>query len=394
MQAVGIICEYNPFHRGHALHIARAREASGAPYVICAMSGAFTQRGVPARHDKWTRARAALAGGADLVLELPVRFACAGAQEFAAGGVGLLSRLGVVSHLSFGCEAEALPMLGRAADALQRETPAFADALQTGLREGMSFPAARAAALLAAQPELESALSLPNAALALEYLQALPPEITPVPVPREGSGYHDSELTRISSATAIRAAFERGDTQAALDAMPVPQLFADAEARGDVCEEDALSQALIARLRTLSPQELAAVHGMDEGLEFRFIAAAQRCASRRKLIETVKTRRYTWARLSRLCACTLLGVTHEFALAHPAPEYARILGFRRSAAPLLRDIHERASIPVITKAADFDHDHPLYALDVRAQDLWQLGCTAPELRTGGRDFTTPPVIVD
>lgn len=394
MHAVGIICEYNPLHHGHALHIARARAESGADYVICAMSGPFTQRGAPARHDKWTRAQAALAAGADLVLELPVRFACASAQEFAAGGVSLLASLGVVTHLSFGCEEEALPLLSRAAQALGEESPAFTSALREGLDAGMSYPRARAAAILREQPELEAALSLPNAALALEYLQAMPQGMIPVPVVREGSGYHDEALTALPSATAVRSALERGDMDAALSSMPSAALFAAAEAQGDICEEEALSQALIARLRTMDASYLAQIAGMDEGLEHRFLAAAQRCATRKKLIESVKTRRYTWARLSRLCTLSLLGVTRGMTQAHPAAEYARILGFRKSAAPLLREIRERASIPVITKAADFDQSHPLYALDARAQDLWSLGCTSPDHRAGGRDFTTSPIIVD
>ena len=112
MRAVSVICEYNPFHRGHAYHLARARALSGADYVICVMSGSVTQRGAFARHDKWSRARMALEHGADLVIELPVRFACSSAQEFAGGGVSLLSSLGVCTHLSFGCEKEA--QIGRA----------------------------------------------------------------------------------------------------------------------------------------------------------------------------------------------------------------------------------------------------------------------------------------
>ena len=95
MRVCAVICEYNPFHLGHAYHLRAAREASGADYVLCLMSGALTQRGAFARHDKWLRARAALENGADLVLELPTRFACAPAPDFASGGVaGALSEEG------------------------------------------------------------------------------------------------------------------------------------------------------------------------------------------------------------------------------------------------------------------------------------------------------------
>lgn len=85
MKVTGIIAEYNPFHKGHAYHIQKAKELTGADYIIVVMSGDFTQRGMPAILDKYTRARMALACGADLVLELPVRFACASAEFFCRG---------------------------------------------------------------------------------------------------------------------------------------------------------------------------------------------------------------------------------------------------------------------------------------------------------------------
>ncbi len=393
MRVVAIICEYNPFHRGHALHLARAREAAGADYAVCVMSGPVTQRGAFARHDKWTRAPAALTCGADLVLEMPVRFACASAQEFARGGVQLLASLGVITHLSFGCEAMALPHLARAAEALSGETPAFREALREGLERGLSYPRARAEAASRAYGLPGEALSLPNAALALEYLQALPEGIVPVPIAREGAGYHDAALSPLASATAVRAALARGEREAALAALPTPELFAQSEARGDVHEDEALSLLLLHRLRTADAEALERIDGMDEGLEHRFIAAAQRAGSRDALIAAVTSKRYTWARLSRLCTHMLLGTTRETARAHPAPEYARILGFRKDAAPLLHEIKKSAALPLIAKAADFDRHHPLYALDLRAQDLWSLGCAAPELRAAGRDFVTGPVIV-
>ena len=132
---------------------------------------------------------------------------------------------------------------------------------------------------------------------------------------------------------------------------------------------------------------------MDEGLENRFIAAAQTCSTREALLDCVKTRRYTRARLSRLCAYALLNLTRDFAQTHRAPDYARVLGFRKSAAPLLKTIKQRSSIPLITKAANFDRSNPLFALDVLAQDLWSLGVSNPSLRASGRDFTTSPAIL-
>ena len=395
MQVCGVICEYNPFHKGHALHLARARAESGADYVVCAMSGAAVQRGVFARHDKWIRARMALESGCDLVLELPARFSAAPAPEFAAGGVHLLSALGVLTHLSFGCEAESLPHIHAAAELLSEETPAFRQALRAGLNQGLPYPRARA---LAAQQisgisGLADCISRPNAALAVEYLRALPEGVVPVPVVREGSGYHDDVLGDLASATAIRAALSRGELDAALSAMPNPELIASREAHGGIHTEEALTQALLYRLRTMAADELSQIAGMDEGLEHRFLAAAKTAATRDELILAVKSKRYTYARLSRICANILLGVTKNFAAAHASPTYARVLGFKKDAAPLLRAIKQNASIPLITKAADHDRDDPLFALDLRAQDLWSLGCTSPVLRSTGCDFTTSPVML-
>lgn len=395
MRVCGVICEYNPFHAGHALHLARARALSGADYVVCVMSGSVTQRGSFARHDKWTRARMALAHGCDLVLELPARFAGAPAPEFASGGVSLLAALGVVSHLSFGCEPEALPHLARAAQALSEETPAFRQALRAHLDAGLPYPRARA---LAAQEAsgldgLAGRFAQPNAALALEYLRALPDSITPMPVAREGGGYHDTSLGPLPSATAIRAALARGDLPGAAASVPCPELLHAAEARGDVHEEEALTQALLYRLRTIDAGALAEIAGMEEGLEHRFLAAARTAQTRDALILAVKSKRYTYARLSRLCTNVLLDVTRAFAQDHPAPTYARVLGFRREAQPLLRAIRQNAAVPLVTKAADADRSDPLFALDVRAQDLWSLGVSAPALRESGRDFRTSPVIL-
>lgn len=395
MRVCAVICEYNPFHNGHARHLALAREKSSADFMLCLMSGALTQRGAFARHDKWLRARMALLGGADLVLELPCRFACAPAPDFASGGVALLRALGVVTHLSFGCEAQSLDILFAARDALRDESHAFQSVLKDALDRGLPYPRARALAAESASglSGLAEQIALPNAALALEYLQALPDGISAVPILREGCGYHDSSPSPLASATGVRAALTMGDVQTACAAVPFPEELLSAERHGEFHPEDALTQALFYRLRTMDAASLHDIVGMDEGLEYRFLRAAQTAASREELIAAIKSKRYTHARLSRLCAHILLGVSQDFAAEHRAPTYARVLGFRKDAAPLLRAIKAHTSIPLVTKAAAFDRADPLFSLDIRAQDLWSLGVSNPALRACGRDFTTSPIIL-
>ena len=392
MRVLGVVCEYNPFHRGHAYHLAEARRLSGAEIVVCAMSGPLTQRGTFARHDKWLRARAALQSGADLVVELPVRFACAPAPDFASGGVTLLAALGM-THLSFGCEPEALPLLA----GLPQETPAFREALRAALGRGLSYPRAREEALLSAgtPPETARLLSSPNAILASEYLRALPEGVTAVPVPRIGCAHDDLSLGAFPSASALRAALascdpSRGLPPEAEAALPEAEAIALAERARRVHPEEGLTALLLHRLRTAGPEALSRIYGMDEGLEHRFLRAARKAGTREALLGEVKTKRYTHARLSRVCACTLLGLTKDFAAAHRQPTYARVLGFRKSALPLLHGLRD-GPLPLVTKCADADASDPLFALDVLAQDLWALGCENPACRAAGQDYTTSPV---
>ena len=393
MQVCGIICEYNPFHNGHAYHLREARRLSQADYIVCVMSGPVTQRGSFARHDKWSRTRAALQSGADLVLELPVRFSCAPAGEFASGSLSILRALGVVTHFSFGCESSALPLLDPVSQLYKEEGKPFTDALHARLASGLSYPAARAGAAqdVLRIPDLSASLSEPNAILALEYLTRLPDGMIPVPVERKGDGYHAAALSEYASATAIRTALESGDLSSALACVPDPEILRIQETEGYVHEPDSLDTALLFRLRTLHASELSQITGMSEGLENRFLDEARKAGTREDLLQAVKTRRYTYSRLSRISSHVLLHLTDEFASSHPEPEYARILGFRNTALPLLHTIKERTHVPLLSKCAGFSS--PLFEKDVLAQDLWALGCRNPARRKAGQDYITSPILL-
>ena len=115
MKTAAVICEYNPFHYGHRHQLEQTR-ALGATHIVAVMSGDFTQRGDLAVTDKFARAKTALENGADLVLELPVKYSLCAAEGFAKGAVGIISALGCVDMLSFGSECGSIPALREAAD--------------------------------------------------------------------------------------------------------------------------------------------------------------------------------------------------------------------------------------------------------------------------------------
>ena len=263
MNVAGIIAEYNPFHRGHAWHIARTRRTLGADTaVVCVMSGHWVQRGECALTDKWSRAALALSGGADLVLELPTPWAMASAESFARGAVGLLAATGVVDVLSFGSETGELAPLRAAAAAL--DGPDYPERLRAGLARGLSFPAARQAAVGA------YCLASPNDNLGVEYLRALPPGMEALTIPRRGAAHDGPAAGGFASASELRALLRAGR---AAEADP----YLTAPWSGAAASMAHIDRAVLARLRMMDEADWAALPdgGVAEGLPARLARSAR-----------------------------------------------------------------------------------------------------------------------
>ena len=375
MRTVGVIAEYDPFHLGHAYHLQQARQRTQADWVLCVMSGCFTQRGQGALLSPAQRARMALESGADVVLELPVPWAVREAEHFALGGISILHRLGCITHVAFGAETDDLPALSRCAALLEQPSPSLGAAVRERLAQGVSHPAALGGALEALFPGL--GLSKPNNVLGLCYLRALlrlHSSMQPVLVPRAGD-YHATDWSGgFPSATAVRGAISRGDWLRVSQALPQRSyaLLRAAVQRGELFHPQVLDTLLLYLLRTTGPEALRQLPGCTEGMENRLISAARTATSRRELLTAAKTRRYPYARLSRLCAHLLLGLRAQEVRPGLLPPYARLLGFRREARPLLRSI-KASGFPLLEKAADAPRDNVIFQSDMRAYDLWCLG---------------------
>ena len=381
MRVVGVIAEYNPLHLGHAHHLAEARRLSNADAVVVVMSTAFTQRGDAAILSPADRAKMALSAGADAVFALPACWAVRDAEHFALGGVSLLAGLGC-DAISFGTEDTDLTALRTAAQLLEAPDEAFSAAVRVRMEAGLPYPAALSAAMDAVLPGCGKLLEKPNSTLAVCYLRALlrlnaPMDV--VPVQRLG-GYHDSALSdALPSATALRGAILRGDWGKVRAAMPEEayRILREAAAQGHIHRPAALDSALLYRLRTLSPADYASLPDVSEGIENRLAAAAETARTREALLLTAKTRRYPYARLSRLATHALLGMTDDFLAAQTAPEAAMLLGFRKDKRALFTHFKERGTLPILGKAADFDRSDPWFAMENRAYDVWSLGAGMP-----------------
>ena len=381
MRVVGVVAEYNPFHLGHAHHLAEARRLAKADAVVVVMSSVFTQRGDAAILSPADRARMALASGADAVFALPAMWAVRDAEHFALGSVAILNGLGC-DAISFGTETVDISLLKQTALMLEQPDANFSTEVQAQLEKGLSHPAALSAAMEARQPGCGALLENPNSTLAVCYLRSLlrlNANMEVIPVQRIG-GYHDSSLEApLPSATALRGAILRGDWPSVRTAMPDAAyvILRKAAEEGPIHRPSALDTALLYRLRTMSAAEYAALPNVAEGIENRLAAAAESSLTREDLLQTAKTRRYPYARLSRLATHAFLGFTGDFLESTPLPDAAMLLGFRKDQRQLFTHFKEKGALPIISKAADADRTSPWFQAEMHAYDIWALGAGLP-----------------
>lgn len=383
MNIVGLITEYNPFHNGHLYHMRQAIACTNADFCIVVMSGNFVQRGAPAIIDKYSRTQMALEAGADLVLELPMPFACASAEIFAHAAVALLHSVGIVTHLCFGSEYDNETLLNTLASIFCEEPPAYRTALQTSLRNGNSFPKARTDAIVSYLEQtsnsnhfpsfdlelnqLESILSSPNNILGIEYLKALQrlsSSIHAVPIHRIASGYHSAQIQdEISSATAVRQLLEttldlskHSKANSLLSKAVPPSVHENLTAyyaiKTPIVSND-LSAVLNYCFLTKSNYDLYAEWSKE--LSNRATRMLPACHSFDSWAEQLKSKNITHTRICRSLIHLITAITKEDMQQYKQSDYclyARILGFRKESASLLSFLKKQCQIPIITKAAD------------------------------------------
>lgn len=394
MNVIGIIAEYNPFHNGHAYQIAHVRKNLHADYIVVATSGDYVQRGEPALLDKYTRARMALSSGADVVLELPVLWSTASAELFADAGISLFEKTGCVNGICFGAESGDLALLRRIADVLADEPADLKASLKRNLKSGNTFPKAREAALLSyfsgsagqdgalpvSAEALSSLLASPNNILALEYLKALrrrASSITPYLLKREGAAYHETSILSgasaiPASASAIRhtlfadAAGACGNSadRASEDsadgilrhAMPQEALAILQDYRADfplLCADD-FSSILGYLLLSSSATQLARTADSSPEFANRMRNQLPYYTSFCSFASRLKSKEMTLTRINRILLHSILGITSsDYACGNALDKipYLRILGFRKSAAPLLAALKASAAVPLITRSS-------------------------------------------
>ena len=365
----GIVCEYNPFHKGHLYQIEKAK-AMGSDSIVCVMSGNFVQRGESAFLSKQIRARAAVISGADVVIDLPTPWAMASAETFARGSIGLLQSFGIEA-LSFGCENDDGDLLRSCADKLRDESTGLL--IKSYTAEGASYPEAVSKALTESLGEKAGKLvSSPNNTLAVEYIRQLSDKVIILPVKRQGAS-HDSEEAQdnIASASMIRKLSMSDEALTFVPSDLVP-LYKEADKYSlNYCE-----RAILSALRSMEKGEFSLYVSDNNGLDMRIYDAVQSADSLESLYAMAKSKNYTHSRVRREVMNLWLKIRKDYS--EGIPPYIKILAVSERGLSLLSSAKNNSDLPIITKNSETKNltgkAKEIYEAECRNTDLFSLCC--------------------
>lgn len=366
MRTVFIISEYNPFHNGHAHQIEEIRRTLRPDTIVSIMSGHFVQRGTPAILDKFSRARLAIAGGSDLVLELPTIYATSSAEFFAFGGTSIANRLDPNGTLSFGSESGDLDQIKTVSRLLAVEHGNLDGIIREELAKGLTYPAARAQAInhLTQEADVANLLSNPNDILAIEYVRAALNQQLSLnfhTIQRQGMGYHERQSNSMlehhhPSATALRQSMEENDFDRVRRGMPLACQGPFHELKGNLLLDETNLKRIIHYRLSLFPKAITKLPEAKDGLGIRMAKAADQLnhLSLHDFALSVKTRRFTYSRIRRLLLHLALGFDEldYDARRRQAPNYTRILAFNEKGQQFLANTRKTREIQVIQSARE------------------------------------------
>ena len=403
LKACGLVVEYNPLHNGHVYHIQSAQKLSQADCIIAVMSGPFLQRGEPAIIDKFYRAKAALANGVDIVLELPYPYAVQSSQNFAKGALRTLDEIGV-SSICFGSESGDITDFTSAYRLLKEKEPLYTETLQQNLKLGISFPEASMLSLeKVGLTTTKMDLSQPNNILGFSYVRTILDHhlaIEPLTIKREQSQYHDQLITNsISSATSIRKQLIDTDhlseqVKTTLPTKSITQLTHYKNIASLWHNWEAYFPLIHYRVMTMSHEELAHIHGVDEGLEHRIKEMAKNVTSFQQWMNKVKTKRYTWTRLQRIFVHILTNTKKNDLVPFEHDEsvpYIRLLGFTNTGRTYLNLYKKKLNVPLFTQFNKKDFD--LLKMDERASHAYYSIIPASNRKTLQQQELAPPIFL-
>ncbi len=398
MKIGGIVAEYNPFHNGHRYQLQKSVESGELTHTVAVMSSNYVQRGEAAIVSKWARAEMAVRNGIDLVIELPTLWSTSYAQRFAEGAVSLLDALGCVDVLSFGSECGNIDELIACKDAINSEE--VNERLKENLDIGLGFATARAEALRSVcGNRFFDILDGANNTLGIEYLNALDrlgSDIVPMTVKRKGAA-HDSIMRNenFASASEIRRMLREGGKEwENYVPMSVADIF-NREARENKapCLNEKLEFSILCCMRQLSAEDIRLSPDVSEGIEYRIHDAALKARTLDELYALAKTKRYSHARIRRIVLHAFMGFVADDYKGNPP--YIHVLAMNDKGKEILKEAKDKAKLPIVTKASDFDelddYGRHVFSLEDMCTDVFSL--TSPTILPCGREKTNGIIVL-
>lgn len=421
MNILGLVVEYNPFHNGHLYHLLKSKEITKATHTVAIMSGNFLQRGEPALFDKYTRARAAVENGVDLVIELPTLFACQSAEIFSHGAIATLNSLNCINSICFGSEVGNIDILYTISKILVNEPNEFKISLKKYLNDGMLFPTARSNALFdyinennlvdISKDELLSILNSSNNILGIEYIKSLlklKSNIKPYTITRINSEYNSESIdSSICSATAIRKALKNtDDISFASKVVPLPTyniLKTNIEKSFNPIFDEMFFD-ILSSIILRDSNELDKYFDVNEGIENKIYQSIFTSSNLEELHSLVKSKRYTLTKIKRTLNNVLLGITKDdMALVKDMNyiPYIRVLAFNDKGREILKAIKNNSEINIINKfskisfAMDDAKFKTLIDYDIKASNMYNMIYykNNRQLLKGPMDFYMSPTYI-
>lgn len=377
-KVLGIVAEYDPFHNGHLKQLTQAKELYNADFVVVVMSGPFLQRGTTSLFSVEARTKMALNAGADFVFELPNLFALSDAERFAFGGINILKRLNFVNALSFGCESKNINDLNIIANYLSKSE--FENYAINFYSTGVSYAKARSMAIEKGLGKaMAKVFSLPNNILGICYLKAineLKANFDVIAINRATSYHSLKNNFQSPSAKLVREYIKNGNLNLASKCIPKENtnLFFNEIINSKQSTYSNLDEIILFKIRNMSAEQLAYYPGIAEGLNNKIKKEVERSTTLNELIENVKSKRFTYSRLSRLFAYILLNIDTISLNKYKEPEYVRLLGFNTKASALFK-YFKNSKIPIITSASKLNNYN--IENDKNAYDVWSLSAQKP-----------------
>ena len=339
MKSIGIIAEYNPFHNGHLYHIKKIKEKYKDYTLILVMTGNFTERGDVSIIDKWKRKDIALKYGIDLVIELPFPFSTQSADFFAYGSVTLLEKL-KVEKVIFGSESNNIEDLELIAKT-QIENKLFDNLVSLYSKNGYNYPTALSKAL---EDLTNKKIDAPNDLLGISYIKTILKNNYNIKYEtiQRTNDYHEKESSEeIASATTIRNNIKNN-----IDIKnQVPELTYKNLNNLHFIED----YFNLIKYKLITENDLSIYQTVDEGIDKLLKKEIVNCNSYDELINKIKSKRYTYNKISRMLLHILCNFTKEKANSFRKIKYIRILGFNNKGKEYLNKIKKDVDIPIISK---------------------------------------------